>query len=268
MQMRKFIRKDSVLYLGLRRAREGVRAIVLRRSPFFRQYPPKVDINMVDRRGAVCRSPAFIYFRIPKAANSTITLVLQGLLSNRSMADFSGPREAKALFAPLGALTQDEVTHLSEKFFTFTFVRNPFTRIASAYLDKICKANKQKIHVARWYDRPVQEPISFGEFCEYLRQGRGYRDDGHWARQCDLIPIPIDALDFIGRIESLEEDLRSVIAGLFGPNRELDIVSWPRGRTGASSRVRELYGPREMEIIREVYKDDFRAFGYNPDELF
>jgi Sulfotransferase family len=216
---------------------------------------------MVDRRGAVCRSPDFIYFRIPKAANSTITLTLQGLLNAGTV---ERPDRAKALFLPLHTLSQDDVERLKERFFTFTFVRNPFTRIASAYLSKVEDSDKQKIHVARWYGRGLHDPVSFREFCTYLRDGRGYLDDGHWARQVDLITLPVDQLDFIGKIESLDQDLRHVIKAVFGSDRELQIKSWSMHTTGASAKVRELYGEREMDIVREVYTEDFRVFGYDP----
>lgn len=267
IQIKKFLMRYTALFLALRRAKDAVFSISLRRSAFFRRYPSRVDVNMVNRRGAVCRSPEFIYFRIPKAANSTITMTLQGFLNDISAGEFKRPSEAKALFSPLGSLGQDDVEHLSERFYTFTFVRNPYSRIASAYLDKVGNSDKQKIHVARWHGRDSSAPISFSEFCTYLQQGKGYLDDGHWARQCDLITMPADQLDFIGKIESLDQDLRHVIAALFGPDRDIRIVSWKKNTTGASSRVRELYGQPEMEIIREVYAEDFRVFGYDPSCL-
>lgn len=251
----------------LRRLKDVVLSGPIRRSPFFRRYAAKVDVRMVDRRGALCRSPNFIYFRIPKAANSTITLTLQNLINDGHIWEANAPAEAKGLFLPLSSLSQYEVEQLKEKFFTFTFVRNPFTRIASAYLSKVVDGEKQKIHVVRWYGRSVNAPVSFAEFCVYLQQGRGYLDDAHWARQSDLITLPLDQLDFIGRIENIDQDMRHVVSRLFGPERGLEIVPWQKDTTGASSRVRQLYSEQELAIVREVYAEDFRAFGYDPSRL-
>jgi hypothetical protein len=267
MELKPHFRKYSLLYLALRRINGAVLSGPTRRSPFFRRYAAKVNVNMVDRRGAVCRSPNFIYFRIPKAANSTVTLSLQSLINAGRIDGDNPPAKAKKLFSPLSSLSSEEVEHLKDKFFTFTFVRNPFTRIASAYLSKVVGSERQKIHVTRWGSRSTNDPVTFAEFCEYLRQAKGYLDDGHWARQCDLITLPLDQLDFIGKIENLDQDLRYVIRRLFGLEKDFEIQSWQKGRTGASSIVKQLYGEKEMAIVREIYAEDFRVFGYDPDLL-
>ena len=54
---------------------------------------------------------------------------------------------------------------------------------------------------------------------------------------------------------------------LFGPDQNLELVSWQKDTTGASSRVRHLYSEQEVAIVREVYAEDFRAFKYDPDRL-
>lgn len=266
-RLKELLRKYSLLFLTLRRWRDAARGASLRRAPFFARFPATVDVSMVNQRGAVCRSPKFIYFRIPKAANSAITLTLQGLISAERIGEANPPAEAKGSFSPLNSLSREEVENRQKLFFTFTFVRNPFTRIASAYLSKAMDSKMQKIHPARWYGRDVNDPVSFAEFCVYLQQARGYLDDGHWARQCDLITLPLDQLDFIGKIENLDQDLRHVVRRLFGSDQGLEIVPWRKGTTGASSRVRELYGEQEMAIVREVYAEDFRVFGYDPSRL-
>jgi len=267
MRLKKTLVQFPLLFLWLRRSMYAMRAMALKRAPFFRRYPVQLDASMLNRRGAVSRSPGFIYFRIPKAANSTISITLQAVLKDATAGDVKHPSHAKSQFLPLSALTAGEVDRLRERFFTFTFVRNPYTRIASAYLDKIRGDKPPKLLVARWYGRSPREPISFAEFCDYLQDGKGYLEDGHWARQTDLIPLPVEQLDFIGHIESLEQDLRHVVVRLFGPGHDFHVVSWQGDKTGASSRTRSLYTEREQAMVRNIYAGDFRSFGYDPESL-
>lgn len=119
------------------------------RSPFFRRYPVAGNETMlaIDQRIAVSRQKGFIYFRVPKAANSTVvTLLYEG-----AGADGYVSKEAKRSFARASALKSDEVNGLRERFFLFTVVRDPFSRLLSAYLDQIGRGKRGKRPVAAYY---------------------------------------------------------------------------------------------------------------------
>src|SRR5690625_4749524 len=117
----------------------------LRRSPFHRLYPSPdwAMTAQIDRRVAVDRARSFIYFRIPKAANSTVAATLHPSPAREVSSDI-----AKRSFSRASSLTYREVRELAERFFLFTVVRDPYSRLASAYLDKDKKDKARRQIVA------------------------------------------------------------------------------------------------------------------------
>src|SRR5210317_1943901 len=59
-----------------------------RLAPFYRRFPPRLSPNIVDSRIAVSRDLSYCYFRIPKAANSTI-------IASLNRASFSGEQPSR-----------------------------------------------------------------------------------------------------------------------------------------------------------------------------
>ena len=226
------------------------------RSPFFRAYPLRtkgMDIN-VNLRTAVDRQRGFIYFRIPKAANSTVMVnLLEGELVGPS-------KNAKRAYARVSSLSKEEVSKLTDRFFLFTVVRDPYSRVASAYLDKIVRG-KRSAKVCEKLSSLDGGDISFTDFCRYLQSG-GVDGDPHWYRQVDLIPCGYDRLHFIGHLESLNTDLKHILQEIGSKPLE-DNKSWDHHRTGAKSRLKELYTQECIDLVSSVYEEDFAAFGYS-----
>lgn len=211
----------------------------------------------VDLRTAVDRRRGFIYFRVPKAANSTIIVNLLDQVPD-------GPsKHAKRAFDRASSLSREEVSGLAERFFLFSVVRDPYTRVVSAYLDKILRRKPRADKVRTSLSLPAGTEISFTEFCRYLYAG-GVDGDPHWYRQVDLIPCGHEMLHFVGRVESLADDLGYI-------TRRIDGQPLPRERlrdshrTGAGSCLEELYTTECIDIVRTVYAADFATFGY-PEE--
>lgn len=230
------------------------------RSPFHRAFPSASAqvAAQVDKRIAVDMERRFIYFRIPKAANSTVA----STLAPSAHADSESSRSAKRYFLRASELSNDDVANLTSRYFLFTVVRDPFSRIASAYLHKILNTRSPgKLKVAKYYRRNPQDHISFIEFCRYLGD-QGTHADPHWYRQVDLIPCGTEKIHFIGRVESLSDDLASIIS-LINGDSQVKIRNQVSHRTGASSRLAELYCEETVETVRRLYAADFSAFGYD-----
>lgn len=226
------------------------------RSPFFRAYPAPVkgmEVN-IDLRTAVDRQRGFIYFRIPKAANSTVMI-------NLLQEELVGPsKNAKRAYARVSSLSKDEVAQLTDRFFLFAVVRNPYTRVASAYLDKIVRGKRSaKVHARLAI--PADKDIPFTDFCRYLQSG-GVNGDPHWYRQVDLIPCGYDKLHFVGHVETLSTDLALILRKI-GSEPVPDNKSWNPHRTGANSQLDRLYTQECIDIVSVLYREDFSAFGYS-----
>ncbi|MCK8516991.1 sulfotransferase family protein [Methylonatrum kenyense] len=230
-------------------------------SPFFRRFPAKTPdmAERVNRRIAVSRKPSYIYFRVPKAANST---VIRNLRYAEEGADIDMPKEKEAFLRP-SALWWWEVSRLRERFFLFTVVRDPYSRILSAYLDKVQRSNRRSKVLSGLDLTDDDAAIGFDEFCDFLERG-GLDSDAHWCRQIDLIPCGPAYLHAIGRVESLAQDLPEILHRATGVRRKT-LQSHSPHKTGASERMHTVYTKALAERIRTIYKADFDAFGYDPE---
>ena len=247
----------------------GVRQWRYLLRPGFRYYRGGLPRSHLDRRAAISRRHDYIYFRIPKAAN---TSVLAHLMCNElQLDDLDDPREQSrysACYRALGELRAEEVRHLRQRFFLFTFVRNPYTRIASAYIHKIRGNRRPKKSVLRFYGysaAQLERPVSFAEFVAYLEAETPARLDPHWAPQVALLPVPLTWLDFVGHQESFESDMQQVLQRIFGTGERLRRVRRHYLESGSGAHLDALYTPELIERITRLYHDDFMAFGYSTD---
>ncbi|MFO8236869.1 MAG: sulfotransferase family protein [Prochlorococcaceae cyanobacterium] len=228
-------------------------------TPFYRRYPyaGRMDLFKLDPRG--CYSPAepFFYSRIPKAANTTIVAALASHSSFRPR--YRRRQDPKHRFQRPLLLSSREVRRLERDAFVFTFVRNPFSRVLSAYLDKVGRRRHQGRRFLAWAQEHGQ-PGDFLGFCRFLEAG-GLQLDMHWAPQSEILCLPLSRFDLIGRVETLEHDLPEVLERLFGKWNAAP--SQRRGTTtNAADQLQEAYGAEQRQIIARLYRRDFELFGY------
>jgi hypothetical protein len=151
-----------------------------------------------------------------------------------------------------------------EREFVFTIVRNPYSRVLSGYLDQIARhRNKQA-----WGQFALRHGLSdriptFREFLLLLAETPHGEMNPHWRPQyCNVAPKLIP-YDFIGAMENLAEDLPYALGRIFRDGlAQHDCVGH---RTGASSKLREYYGPTEIELVQRIYEEDFSSLGYGMD---
>lgn len=227
--------------------------------PFYRRFPYKgpVEFFKVDARGAYSPLEPFFYNRVPKAANTTIAFTLAQHSQFRRM----GARKdsIKGYFLRPSYLSRRDVDRLDREAFKFTVVRDPYSRVLSAFNSKILVRKPQWRRFRVWWGS--DEVPEFADFCRYLDEGNLYVDM-HWAPQSAFMLLPLDRYDFIGKVETLDTDLPHILERVFGPER---VKGMARGglTTGASDKVARAYGPREVEIVNRLYARDFEAFGYD-----
>lgn len=146
--------------------------------------------------------------------------------------------------------------------FVFTFVRNPFTRVLSAYLDKIVRREAGVVGPLlrrHGLDRP---PASFAAFLELVAEEAPEEMDLHWRPQTLAVGYGVVPFDFIGSFETLNEDLPFVMQRIFG--REVALQAHRGHRTDAQNLIERHFGPRQIELVQHLYAADFVNFGYDP----
>ncbi|MCG5549086.1 sulfotransferase family protein [Halorhodospira halochloris] len=205
-----------------------------------------------------------MWVRVTKAANSTVSATLWAAMGQAGDPIDNSKRSSdkvsrKSSFIRPSALTKKQVAELSNNYKKIIFVRNPYTRVLSAYLDKGRISNDLARKFSN-YDGEAGTRAGFEGFCRYLANG-GVYEDPHWYPQNRLCPFPSEELDFVGKMENLNSDLNRLLDWLGLPAQDL-VRAGPKP-TGASGRIAEFYSEESEQIIKSLYSDDFRMFGYS-----
>lgn len=243
---------------------EKLAAAELKRSPFFARYPAKTLLRAVDRRICISDDPPFVYFRIPKAANTNVIATLFYAQHGHLDVSLRTVNAHKTSFRNASSLSADEVDSLLQSHTTFSVVRNPYTRFLSGYLEKLAEKRGPgagpRDKVVHWLDRDPKQPILIDEFLDYLEQG-GRGKDPHWMLQSNLIPIGPERLDFIGRIESIGRDVPQILRKVFG--RDIPFQTFNRNATSAGRRAPQMLTADHIARLKRIYAEDFERLGYS-----
>lgn len=207
-----------------------------------------------------------VFVEVPKAGCSVVKRVLQycevageGFDPSASVHD----RSISPLAAPLkGGFALDEVFGTPSPYYRFSFVRNPYTRALSCYLEKI--AGEQWLREKRLPDLGFdpQGEVSFVEFLRAVAEQPPADMDIHWAPQHFLLSLAQVRYDFLGRFENFHDDLRRMIhaVGLTVPEPLLQ--QGTAHATGAGGRLEEYYDAEALELVQQIYREDFTGLGY------
>jgi hypothetical protein len=159
-----------------------------------------------------------------------------------------------------------------ESTFKFTFVRNPWDRLASLYKsyldDPMLLSNLAGHRRAKGTSHRLESCYSlvsstegFIEFVDYLSTANivkiGLYNRKEWSQfnpQLDWIP---DDIDFIGKFENLKNDFDFVCNQIGHPPVEL---SHENKTEGAS--YQEMYDDKAKDTVYEMYSDEINRFGY------
>lgn len=146
---------------------------------------------------------------------------------------------------------------------TFCFVRNPYSRVLSAYLDKIhSNGNRRKAFLAPFFndEERAAMPISFVEFLKLVAGQEADVMDGHWRPQYHHLKSFNLNYNMVGSFEKLNADLDVVIKKIDGAilHYKSDILEHS---TGSSKKI-DFYSDDAIDLVKMIYRDDFDRLGY------
>jgi hypothetical protein len=132
--------------------------------------------------------------------------------------------------------------------FVYTFIRNPWDRILSAFcfLQQLSTYGK------------IDNKWRFGEYVEEVLAKNGHEVNEHFAPQAPTFLYkgkPIPGV-FVGRFETLREDW-AYIAGRINEERHLPHL----GSTKHPPYV-DCYTRRTEDIVYAIYQEEIEAAGY------
>ena len=234
---------------------------------FETNFKPRLDlVNYLVNWSAQHK---YIYVETPKVGCTTIKHFLQNAeRSINSTIDYSlvHDRRSSPLLSPRSNYSIFIAAFNHSSFYKFCFVRNPYSRLLSAYLDKFVTDERERLRLSPKLGIPVSRKPSFLDFlCAIQEQTDGDRDI-HWASQEHLLSPSTVRYSFVGRFENFQQSL-SLIANVLGLQHFLSLED-TRHATNAGEKIAAYYSAREINLVQTIYERDFLSFGYGFDPHF
>ena len=190
----------------------------------------------------------FIFIHIPKCAGTTIERTLYDYASDVSdiMPDCKWSIRTKNL-------RNEHLFNSIDKhndYFTFTFCRNPYDRLVSAYtFFKL----KEKYHT---FNNFIKNSNVFKN-CEKILKKDFCQTTGLIYHFLPGVYFIKHGVDFIGKVENLQEDFDIVCDKIGIPRKELSQVYKTKHK-----HYTEYYNDETRKIVAEIYAKDIEYFGY------
>jgi len=188
-------------------------------------------------------NPKCVFVHIPKVAGTSIR---NGVFNG----DYEGP-----IF--------ENIPKDWDRYFKFTFVRNPYDRMVSAW-----KMFTQGMEKTKWaYNK--QPPLKDTDFVDFLKIAIDDSIDYHLRDSVKSVlrhhTLPqvhpyhcFRELDFIGKFENLESDF-SIVA------KKIGLKNYKLNHLNKTKRIhyKEYYNDESFHLVSNNYKEDIERFEYN-----
>lgn len=222
--------------------------LYIARKAFSRGKPPTADIFAEK---LISNSQGYLYIANPKVATRSIIEYLK---------KFDG-ENISVQHASLQKILS--VNECYADFYWFSFVRNPWARTYSCWLDKITNQHKFcDITIISRY-KGLYPDMPFELFVEWLctKEGQDNFADRHWMSQHELLggDRHIDKINFVGKIENLNEDFSIVSSEIKVGSNKLPAVNINQKDPFG---YRTKYNEKTKSLIEQRYSQDIAHFNY------
>jgi hypothetical protein len=233
----------------------------------------------------ISTSKQYIFVHIHKAAGTSVHFALDDTLQWNDISIGSTPfgeQIQKPYFRRFNLQKHSSAQDIRQivgdsiwsNFFTFTFVRHPFKRAVSLYTYIRDMVRRQGIKyyfrhlpLARFQKNFFTWPITkaFFEtksFSTFIRHPSVQGSAGA-RQQCRSLVDESGSVivDFVGKVERIEEDFRAVAEKIGLPATQLKRKNESKFEKSQPLVLKE----GDYEYMYDMYKEDFDAFGYDPN---
>lgn len=196
-----------------------------------------------------------VYLANPKCASSSIKLALREAAGEENIepSRIHAIKDSSFVDNMLDIESYDSARLGSAA--VFSVIRNPYTRVVSGYVDKVKNAG---ITWQNFCARIEIEPkrLSFTEFLRVIKQLEPIDIDPHFRPQWLNVLYPTRGTALLKM-----EDPESITRFLQGRG-----ITWPRHARPPRRRslpLENFYDAVTEALVRDIYADDFRYFGYS-----
>lgn len=213
----------------------------------------------------------------PKCGYSTITKVFLRLTCGESCNYDSLDNNAFSVHnnsLKLYPKAQIRCLLTSTEIFRFTFVRNPYSRLLSAYKNRVRIKHVQhsedyknilamkKMNIADPMS-PRAPEITFGDFATYVCNHQDIQKmDNHWRPQHLVIRFGVINYSFIGFLESFKDDFSYVLSHIKAPQKKWREMVSTKYNASPQTNLKDFYTDELKKMVYETYQEDFSLFGY------
>lgn len=169
------------------------------------------------------------------------------------------------------SLDELEKTVDVSEYFMFTFVRNPWARIVSCYLNKIQNPSQDVIDVIISRYDGIYPGMKWEEFVDFLLHNPNGGDSAgnpHWISQHALLKAK-NPIENVFKLEEIQDVLPKIAERLQMPPIEMEFLNtysgWKNNKNHNSQQsgiYKELYDPITLEKITKRYSEDILKFKY------
>lgn len=220
------------------------------------------------------RAHRYVAMTVPKVACTTIKMALQTWEGcappPERWADVHAGRAGPTLLAYPTAQIVEMLR--SPDYLRFSFVRNPYGRLVSAWKSKLASDEPQyqqlRASIRETCDYPIVDgqrvgPISFRDAVQCLLDDMAVFDD-HWSLQVDLLVADVIDYHVVGRFERFGHQFQAILRRLHAPPEVAGIARRAFNPTPPIP-LTAVYDSQLARRVYDRYLADFETFGYHQD---
>lgn len=160
-------------------------------------------------------------------------------------------------------------------YYTFSFTRNPYTRLKSAYNDKLKRyaeivmpelvnelGQGESVLSKKQFQKELKERISFKQFAEGVC-GKHLYGDQHWVPQYDRLRPDLCHYDSIGKLENYKRDLTAILEAIGIDQKNQPELPTRLNAAPDPRLITDYYNDELIRLVSISYRKDFDAFGYS-----
>jgi len=219
----------------------------------------------------VSRRYRYVYIDNPKTGCTSLKSAMAELelRGSESSLDPLNPEvihyDASPLKSFVPIFPNPTISNLAAKGYRFvTFVRNPYQRLLSCYLNKFdSNATTDNPQARRMPNGAV--PSNFSEFIEAVVDQTDHDMDPHWRSQTINIQFGRILYTHIGRFENYALDYKATFEKLGIPDTDIPQLRHLNKTEAGRSKLNDFYDEKSQRTVYARYRDDFLNFGYPYD---
>jgi len=212
----------------------------------------------------------FVYYSVPKAGCTSIKFFIGTLEDIEGVSPSLPVLDIHSNSIPILKLSLAEArSALYKDYFHFAFVRNPYDRLLSCYINRVYEpalhSCNDKRHIngefkefLNQYGQLGWKKMAFGDFVQFVIRVADRNCDNHFMPQHCLLNL--DLLDFIGHFENLNQDFLYVKKQIGVSDDTPQLQKLNASRHGP---YQSYYNDKLRKMVTRKYARDLEIFNYD-----